>query len=80
MGRKARFNQAAVDGLLARQAGLITRNQAMSLAMSEDALRHRLRLGGPWQIVLPGVYLSTTGTRRRHNANLRRYFTEARRA
>jgi hypothetical protein len=30
--------------------------------MSEEALRHRLRPGGPWQLMLPGVYLATTGS------------------
>jgi hypothetical protein len=30
--------------------------------MSEEALRHRLRPGGPWQLMLPGVYLTTTGS------------------
>jgi hypothetical protein len=30
--------------------------------MSEEALRHRLRHGGPWQALLPGVYLATTGS------------------
>jgi hypothetical protein len=29
--------------------------------MSDAALRHRLRSGGPWQLLLPGVYLSATG-------------------
>jgi hypothetical protein len=29
--------------------------------MSEAALRHRLREGGPWQVLLPGVYLAATG-------------------
>ncbi len=29
--------------------------------MSAQALRHRLRPGGPWQPLLPGVYLARTG-------------------
>lgn len=29
--------------------------------MSEDALRHRTRPGGPWRRLLPGVYLTTSG-------------------
>lgn len=29
--------------------------------MSAEALRHRLRSGGPWQRVLPGVYATSTG-------------------
>ena len=30
--------------------------------MSDAAVRHRIRPGGPWQPLLPGVYLSRTGT------------------
>ena len=29
--------------------------------MSDQALRHRIRSGGPWQVLLPGVYLTATG-------------------
>jgi very-short-patch-repair endonuclease len=36
--------------------------------MTPDQLRHRIRAGGPWQRLLPGVYLIVTGspTRRQH--------------
>ena len=34
----------------------------MGCLMSEAALRHRIRPGGRWQPLLPGVYLSHTGT------------------
>ena len=30
--------------------------------MSPDQFRHRIRPGGPWQRLLPGVYLTVTGT------------------
>jgi hypothetical protein len=30
--------------------------------MTDSALRHRIRPEGPWQVVLPGVYLARTGT------------------
>ena len=40
---------------------MITRRQALSAGLSADALRHRLRDGGPWRVVLPGVYLMHTG-------------------
>jgi hypothetical protein len=39
--------------------------------MTENAIRHRTRPDGPWQAVLPGVYLSTRGAltaRQRHMA------------
>ena len=34
----------------------------MALGMTASALQHRLRPGGPWQRLLPGVFLAVTGT------------------
>ena len=62
MGRKALFDREGVAALLAKQNGVITRSQLKNRAMSESALGHRIRDGGPWQVLLPGVYLSSTGT------------------
>lgn len=61
MGRKALFDYETLADLVARQSGVITRSQATSCAMSNDALQHRIRMGGPWQILLPGIYLTNTG-------------------
>ncbi len=61
MGRLAQFDQQAVDRLLAAQDRVISRVQARECAMSDTALRHRLRPGGTWQKLLPGVYLAHTG-------------------
>jgi hypothetical protein len=47
-------------GGLRAQNDLLTRTQALN-GMTEAALRHRLRPGGPWRIVLPGVCLATAG-------------------
>ncbi len=62
MGRIASFDREAVTKLLARQNGVVTRGQLGDCAMSDAALRHRIRAGGSWQVVLPGVYLSSTGS------------------
>jgi hypothetical protein len=43
------------------QQGVITRAQASAGGITASALRHRLRREGPWQRLLPGVYLTTTG-------------------
>jgi hypothetical protein len=51
----------AVQWLLAYQRGVISREQALAGGLSDSALRHRIRLGGPWQRLLPGVYLASTG-------------------
>jgi hypothetical protein len=47
---------------LGRQHGVIARRQAISCGMSMQGLRHRLRPEGPWQRLLPGVYLAGTGS------------------
>jgi hypothetical protein len=61
MGKKSLFDGNAMGDLLARQSGVITRSQVRDCAMTDQALRHRLRPGGPWQVLLPGVYLTVTG-------------------
>jgi hypothetical protein len=71
MGRLASYDAAAVTGLVRRQDGVIYRSQAAACGMSESAMRHRIRPDGPWQVVLPGVYLSSRGAmtaRQRHVA------------
>jgi hypothetical protein len=62
MGKRALFDRNTMGDLLERQSGVITRGQAQDCAMTDEALRHRLRPGGPWQVLLPGVYLTVTGT------------------
>jgi hypothetical protein len=46
---------------LSRQLAVASREQLLSLGMTDKAVQHRLRAGGPWQVLLPGVYLSVTG-------------------
>jgi hypothetical protein len=50
-----------LDELFNRQLAVATREQLLSLGLTDKAVRHRLRAGGPWQVLLPGVYLSLTG-------------------
>jgi hypothetical protein len=47
--------------LVGIQRGVLSRQQAIALGISEDGIRHRIRPGGPWQRLLPGVYLTATG-------------------
>ena len=61
MGRLAQFDDAALARLLTRQRNVISRSQALACGMSEKAVRHRLRTGGTWQTLLPGIYLTTQG-------------------
>lgn len=48
--------------IIEKQELVISRRQAIAAHMSLHALAHRLRPGGPWQPLLPGVYLTVAGT------------------
>jgi hypothetical protein len=53
---------AALAATLRAQEHVISRQQAFACGLSRDALLHRARPGGPWQRLLPGIYLAQTGT------------------
>jgi hypothetical protein len=48
--------------LIEKQDHVVSRQQALLGGISRHAIAHRIRLGGPWHSVLPGVYLTVTGT------------------
>jgi hypothetical protein len=48
--------------LIEKQDYVITRAQALAGGLTAHALNHRLRHGGPWRPLLPGVYLTVTGS------------------
>jgi len=52
----------AVADVLKRQHQVITRSQALASGLTGDMLNRRARKCGPWQRLLPGVYLAVTGT------------------
>ena len=51
-----------MSALLRKQHGVVSREQALSCGIGRPTLDYRSRSGGPWQLLLPGVYLSHTGT------------------
>jgi hypothetical protein len=55
------LDSGAARWLFANQRGVISRRQVLSIGVTEEGLRHRIRMGGPWQRLLPGVYLTVTG-------------------
>jgi len=61
MARTMKATEQAVERTRLGQGDLITRAQALSCGLSQDALRHRIRAGGPWKVVLPGIYLTHSG-------------------
>ena len=62
MTRSVQADQAALARLLRDQESVISRTEALGCGMTPSQLRHRVRPGGPWQRLLPGVYLTATGT------------------
>lgn len=59
---RARSDRGSLERTLRRQESVVSRGQALSCGMTRDALKHRIRPGGPWRRLLPGVYLAATGT------------------
>jgi hypothetical protein len=62
MPQKSEFNTGRLNWVLQEQYSVITRTQALACGMSPKALQLRIAPGGPWQRLLPGVYLAVTGT------------------
>ena len=61
MGIKSAHDAKQLDGLLDSQENVITRRQLLECGLTRSAIQHRVRLGGPWRIILPGVYAAATG-------------------
>ncbi len=62
MTKSTKLDDSALADLLGRQHGVIAHDQAVACGVTPGALKHRARDGGPWQRVLPGIYLAVTGT------------------
>lgn len=53
---------AALHQLLLKQDYVLSRAEALGCGLTDRQLRYRVRRDGPWQRLLPGVYLAVTGT------------------
>jgi hypothetical protein len=60
MPRLSAFDEAALLRTLNGQYSVIGRRQAAACGMTEKAVRYRIKPGGPWQSILPGVYVAHT--------------------
>jgi hypothetical protein len=61
MAPSTRLDQDALFRVLEQQLDVIARQQALAAGLTKHALAHRLRPGGPWRGLLPGVYMAATG-------------------
>jgi hypothetical protein len=60
MPRTARLE--GLDELLDRQLSVVSREQLLTLGLTDSAMQYRVRARGSWQTLLPGVYLGVTGS------------------
>jgi hypothetical protein len=61
MTRSSGLDAERLGRVLEVQYRVISIRQAQACGLTRKALAHRLRDGGPWQRLLPGVYLASTG-------------------
>ena len=61
MRRASGIDWELLEHTLLGQHHVIARSQAMACGLTDAALKHRLRPGGPWQKIIPGVYVTVTG-------------------
>jgi hypothetical protein len=61
MPKSSGFEWQAVADLMQKQHGLLSRAQSRDCGMPPHLLKYRIRQGGPWQQILPRVYLDHTG-------------------
>jgi hypothetical protein len=62
MPRARDFDRRGLTDLLRKQHKVIAKGQALGCGLTMKAVRYRLRPEGPWQRLLPGVYVAQTGT------------------
>ena len=61
MPRLSTFDRSRLAETLRKQHDVVARRQAIACGMTENAIRHRIRADGPWQVALPGVYVVGRG-------------------
>jgi hypothetical protein len=62
MPQLANVDRPALAGFVSKQYGVLTRGQVRACGITDRMITQRLRTGGSWQPLLPGVYLAATGT------------------
>jgi hypothetical protein len=70
MPKKSEFDTRRMNRILQEQHSVISRAQVFSCGMSRSALHLRIASSGPWQRILPGVYLAVTGGLTQHQREM----------
>ncbi len=61
MGIRSTYNAKRLERILSSQDNLVTRHQLLECEMTRSAIQHRVKRGGRWRIILPGVYTTIDG-------------------
>lgn len=61
MPRRRPYDRFAVDSLVAQRDGVVRTSELKLLGMGVSTITYRCRAGGPWQRLLPGIVLVTSG-------------------
>jgi hypothetical protein len=62
MPKRSAFDMERLGRVLQAQRQVVTRDQALRCGMPRSTIPRQAAPGGPWQRLLPGVYLAVTGT------------------
>jgi hypothetical protein len=62
MPKRSAFDMERLRRVLKEQRQVVTREQALRCGMPRSTLTRRVAPDGPWQRLLPGVYIAVTGT------------------
>ena len=62
MPRRSSFDAERLRHVLQVQYQVVTRRQALLCGLPHSTLDRQIAPGGPWQRLLPGVYLTVSGT------------------
>lgn len=61
MGITATYDAKRLGRVLDSLENVVTRRLLLECGMTRSAIQHRVRPGGQWRIILPGVYAATKG-------------------
>lgn len=61
MPKQSEYDKDLLERIIGDQRQIVTRAQALSSGLPHTTIDRKIGVGGPWQALLPGVYLTVTG-------------------